>query len=208
MSELFDDQLASTSVAAVFSLAVRGSLAVLFLASGWSKLKRPADFGSILHRYGLVPKALIPAVVWGIVAFELGLAVALGVFVWLPHPLALAAAALAIFSLAIAINLVRGRSFDCGCSFVREHAPISWLHVGRNFALCAACASAAVVTPSADLAGALLPAVIITTAAILITGLGIAEQWLRQLTPYQVGPILRRSREARNDLAYNGQRTR
>jgi hypothetical protein len=196
MTELFEHQVAWTDAAAsAYALSLRGSLVALFVVSAWSKFRRSDEFQQTLNRYGLVPKAAVPALGWAIPVLELALATALATLLWLPEPLLAAGGILAIFAFAIAINLTRGKSFDCGCSFLRGNEPISWSRVGRNLILAAACASAGVVMPSAQLARNMMPAIVITTAAFLVTGLGIGDQWLRRVTPYRVGSALRHFHE-------------
>ena len=61
----------------------------------------------------------------------------------------LAAAALAMFTGAVAVNLLRGRRIDCGCSGVVADTRITWLTVARNLALTALAVTVAVTWPTA-----------------------------------------------------------
>jgi len=66
------------------------------------------------------------------------------------HWAALATAALLIvFAVAMAINVMRGRTYiDCGCFRQGMKQPLSWLLVLRNIGLAAAAVLTAAVLPS------------------------------------------------------------
>lgn len=130
----------AAAVASVL-LTLRFLIAGLFLRAGTVKLADRADFQQAVKNYQLVPAPLVKTVAAAVPAAEmiagflLLLGVATSIAGWL------LAALLAGFSAAIAINLARGRVFDCGCG---GSAPrnISWQHVASNLLLAA---SAAVV---------------------------------------------------------------
>lgn len=114
-------------------LVVRSALAVLFASAAWHKLRARDEFATILAAYRVLPAALTKSAAIVIAAAELAVAGAL----LLPSPRlpgALGAAALlGTYSLAIGVNLMRGRrTIDCGCGALGARQPISeWLLV-RN----------------------------------------------------------------------------
>ena len=116
-------------------LLLRGALAALFASAALHKLRDGAAFRAVVHAYRLVPDAVVAAAP-AIAAGELAVAAAL----LLPSTRIAGAvgvvALLALYSVAIAVNLARGRrSIDCGCGPLGARQPISeWLLV-RNGAL-------------------------------------------------------------------------
>jgi Methylamine utilisation protein MauE len=69
---------------------------------------------------------------------------------------------LLVFATAIAINLLRGRVFDCGCAGAAPRT-IGWSHVAVNVAL-AGIAAIIAVAPPADLAVVPGPAAVFSVA--------------------------------------------
>lgn len=110
---------------------VVGALALILGGAAWHKLSEPAAFLSALAGYRLVPEALLGAVARIVPVVEAALA--LGLLIPLTRTVALAGAALLIASYAgaMAVNLLRGRSYiDCGCGGAAH--PLSWGLVARN----------------------------------------------------------------------------
>ena len=97
----------------------------------------------MIGQYDLVPARYTPALANALPGLEiaLGLALAAGI---LPAIAGwCASAALLVFAAAVAINLRRGRRFDCGCGALRQR-PISWFLVSRNVILAVIAAIVAV----------------------------------------------------------------
>ncbi len=98
-----------------FALTARWALAFVFLFAVIHKLKAPAVFTTTLKNYRLLPERLLTPSSYAIIALEF-LAVA-GLLANSRLGTVVAAALLAVYSLAISVNLVRGRlDIDCGCS--------------------------------------------------------------------------------------------
>jgi uncharacterized membrane protein YphA (DoxX/SURF4 family) len=115
----------------VVALALRWLLAVVLMVSGAAKLGSAAGLRKAISRYRVVPDAVILPVARLLPAVELclGLLLATGVLL---APAAIAVACLfVVFAVAIAVNLVRGRHFDCGCG-LGAASQISWWHVACN----------------------------------------------------------------------------
>jgi hypothetical protein len=120
----------------VVALLVRGAFALLFASAAWHKLGDRRAFASVLAAYRVLPASAVSMAAVLIAALEGAVALA-----WVAPGLGTMAAGgavvlLAIYSLAIAVNLVRGRrTIDCGCGILGARQPISeWLIV-RNLLL-------------------------------------------------------------------------
>lgn len=112
------------------------ALGALLLGAAWHKARQGSRFEAILADYQVLPGTVIGIAARLVPALEalLGLAWLVG---WsLPLVATLTAGLFAVYGLAIAINLLRGRSdIDCGCGFGRQKGGggrLSWLLVARN----------------------------------------------------------------------------
>jgi uncharacterized membrane protein YphA (DoxX/SURF4 family) len=96
-------------------LAVRWILGLTFIYASYHKIISPADFAKIVYGYGLFPEIFINLIAIVIPFLELiaGLALIIGVY---PRSAAMIINALLLaFITVLAINLIRGHEFDCGC---------------------------------------------------------------------------------------------
>lgn len=135
---------------------LRVFLALLFASAAISKLGGIEEFYGVVRNFRLLPEGLARPAAMALPVVEL--AVAVGLLVTpLAMPAAIAAAGLlALFGLAIAVNVVRGRTqIDCGCFRNGLKQRISWLLVGRNALLAGLALSVAVLLPRAGSGGAL-----------------------------------------------------
>lgn len=157
----------------VVTLVVRGGLVVLFASAAAHKLRDRVAFAGILAAYRVVPPAAVPPAAVAVAVAEVAVAVALA----LGSALGPAGAVMlvATYSLAIGVNLLRGRrTIDCGCGALGARQPISEWLLARN-ALLAAAALALVPTPVAarplawvdwvSVAGGVAVAALVWTAA-------------------------------------------
>lgn len=120
-----------------FALTARWALALVFVLAVIHKLKAPAVFETALRDYRVLPERLLSPSSYTIIALEL-LAVA-GLLANSRLGSAVAAILLAVYTLAISINLVRGRlDIDCGCSGPAIRQTLSTWLVVRNTGLLAA----------------------------------------------------------------------
>lgn len=131
-------------------LAARCLIAGVFLRAGFAKVTDLGDFRSAVANYRLLPPALVPAVALSLPFAELTAAVLLVLGILPGIVAAVLAALLLCFAAAIAINLARGRTFDCGCAGSAPRT-INWSHVASNVCL-AAVAVALALAPPATLA--------------------------------------------------------
>ena len=114
-----------------FVLALRWVLAGLFAVAATHKLMAPSAFVSTLQSYRLLPDALLVATAYGVVALEIAASLALLVNTRMGSTMALGL--LAVYSLAILVNLLRGRrDIDCGCAGPAVRQTLSYWLVARN----------------------------------------------------------------------------
>lgn len=125
-------------------LTLRLFLALLLLASSAHKIRRAPWFRSTLAEYGLLPQASVGVAAIVVTAAELLIAIALLVPQSAAAPPLGACILFAIYTVAIGVNLLRGRrDIDCGCSGVLEGRRLGEGLVLRNLGLMAVAAAAA-----------------------------------------------------------------
>ena len=96
-------------------LAVRWILGLTFIYASFHKIISPADFAKIVYGYDLFPEMFINLIAIVIPFLELvaGFALIIGFY---PRSAAIIINALLLaFITVLAINLIRGHEFDCGC---------------------------------------------------------------------------------------------
>ena len=131
------------------AVAFRFALAIVFLLAGVAKLPRRREFTEAVLGYGLVAPRIGRLVGTWLPAVELGAAVLLILGLATEVVAGLIGVLLAGFSVAIVVNLVRGRAIDCGCYGVVAERRITWLTVARNAVLIAMAAVVVTVAPTA-----------------------------------------------------------
>lgn len=121
--------------AVILSTATAGAGIALAIA-GASKLRHPATFVEQVRAYEILPPTLARLVGWALPALEIVIGIG---SLRAPALLGPVVAGLyVLFAIAIAINLVRGRtSLSCGCFGPGNAARISRGHVGVNVVLAA-----------------------------------------------------------------------
>lgn len=123
-------------------------LAAMFFRSGLAKMSSLPEFRSAVANYRLLPMRVVSAVALSLPFAEVAAAtlVATGVLTSLLS--AVMALLLITFATAIAINLARGRVFDCGCAGRAAPRLITWRHVGLNVAMALTAAAVALASPA------------------------------------------------------------
>jgi hypothetical protein len=165
---------------AIFWVARIGLAGVFALALG-HKLRDPVRFRATLADYQIVPAALVAPSAAGVAAAEFATLCALALPPLDPAGPLAAIALLGAYSLAIALNLARGRrDIDCGCLGPGRRQPLSAWLLARNGALAAA--AAALVTPHALRALLWLDALTIAGGVIALTLLWNAANRLAAAT--------------------------
>jgi uncharacterized membrane protein YphA (DoxX/SURF4 family) len=122
-------------IAEFLSETAAALLGTTFFMAGLSKLANSDDFRQAVEGYGLLPTALSRIAAWTIPPVEIfaGSGMLLGISV--SKVAALLCLVLAIFTVAIVVNLMRGREISCGCFGPPNMRRISWGDVLRNICL-------------------------------------------------------------------------
>jgi uncharacterized membrane protein YphA (DoxX/SURF4 family) len=165
-------------------IAARWLIAALFLRSGLAKVSDIGAFRSAVRNYQILPPGLVGIAVVALPVAEITAGILLAAGVITSVVAAAVAALLLAFAAAIAVNLARGRVFDCGCmgSAVAPSA-ISWRHVIYDLVLAAISVSMVIDMPrmaqawpwlsspvhSAVRASDLAPLVLIVALALIAT---------------------------------------
>ncbi|MBM3394100.1 MAG: methylamine utilization protein MauE [Betaproteobacteria bacterium] len=124
-----------------------GAMVLILLGAAWHKFSEPNAFLAALAGYRIAPDASLSMLSRIIPGIEIALAGALLLPVTRMWALRGAAILMAAYAIAIAVNLLRGRSYiDCGCGGTAH--PLSWGLVLRNIVLAAA--ALAVSGPTID----------------------------------------------------------
>jgi hypothetical protein len=164
-------------------IAVAWMLALVFAHALFHKLREPTRFRASMAAYALLPAVLVAPVAGVVMVLEAAAVFAL--LLGSNFGVLLAALLLAGYAVAIAINVVRGRThLDCGCG--DEPVPVSWAVVARNVLLVVVAIWAAAIGPQT--VSATGPWGLIFSAASAAVGFGIfliVEQLLANRGRYQ-----------------------
>jgi uncharacterized membrane protein YphA (DoxX/SURF4 family) len=172
----------------------RFGLAVVFLLSGLAKLPRRDEFVAAVRNYRLVPERAGEIIGKVLPPLELGAGALLALGLGVRPVAALLALFLLVFSGAVAVNLLRGRTIDCGCFGPVAQRKITWLTVARNAIFVAAAAVVVAEGPTALALDRFVPgtagpklstssalALLIATSLAIVTAT-LAQEW-RRLVP-------------------------
>jgi Methylamine utilisation protein MauE len=132
----------------VVLFAARFIVALIFLRAGTAKLADRFDFRAAVANYRILPSSLTGPVAAILPWAEIAVGTLLTVGMLTSPAAAVLALLLAAFSVAIAINLARGREFACGCTGTAP-SMISWRHVAVNAVLAVAAIAVALAPPTA-----------------------------------------------------------
>ncbi|WP_410503366.1 MauE/DoxX family redox-associated membrane protein [Exiguobacterium acetylicum] len=109
------------------------TIGYMFLTSAISKMRTFDQHKKIIHSYDILPSKTVHYFAYIDVAFELFLAAMLLSILNLPIVSILSIALLLLYTIAISINLIRGKvDLDCGCGGIVGENKISWKLVIRN----------------------------------------------------------------------------
>lgn len=109
------------------------SLAFIFVWAGIGKLRTLDEFTGVVANYRLLPHVWATPVARAVPAVEIAAGLGLLVPGLRPFAAAVVFALLVAFTAALAINLLRGRTYiDCGCFRLAARRPLSWNLVARN----------------------------------------------------------------------------
>lgn len=111
------------------------TVAIVLLVAAGQKLADREAFALALEQYQLLPESLGPFVAWSLPLAEIAAALALLPLPSRPWGALAAAALLTLVTVAVTINLLRGRAhIDCGCGG-QSGQHLSWALVLRNLVL-------------------------------------------------------------------------
>jgi|SRR5579875_2279746 len=128
----------------VVVLSLRFGLAFVLLRAGVPKVLDANRFRRSVDDYAILPAALMSPVALAVPLVEVAAAVTLLGGVELRWTAIVVVALLMTYSLAIALNLARGRRISCGCSALEKgNVEISWRSIVRNCGLAAAAGAVA-----------------------------------------------------------------
>jgi hypothetical protein len=116
-------------------LGFRVLLGLVFLSTSVPKLFDGREFREAVANYGLLPAGLVDPVARWLPRVELVAGGALLGGIAQSLVAAVAAFLLAVFAVAVAANLIRGRSIDCGCRGSVSPRRIGWGLVGKDLGL-------------------------------------------------------------------------
>lgn len=120
----------------IISTSTALALSVIFASAAGHKLKNPNWFRRQVREYELIPEMVVPAAACTLPLIELAAAVGLLWSTSRPVAGVLALLLVSAYALAIAINLLRGRSdIDCGCSGPAMPQPLQPGLLVRNLGL-------------------------------------------------------------------------
>ncbi len=171
------------------ALAAQFSLGIVFLLSAVPKLRRPRLFAWGVVAYDILPEKVSYVFALALIPLELFLAITFLTGWLMSIALALATLLLVVFTVAVGINLRRGRLVDCGC-FGAGSEPISTRSVARLFLLltvvlllAALRATGSAVPLTLDLASLTNPVTFayLLQAAMLATFLILLGVWMLRL---------------------------
>lgn len=111
---------------AAAALTLRFVLGAIFVSAGAVKVAKLDEFETAIDRYELIPWKAVPRlarmIAWGEVMIGIALLAGAATFV----ASLVAGTMLVGFAIGVAVNLARGRHFDCGCGTAAVARKISW----------------------------------------------------------------------------------
>lgn len=121
-----------------FQLFLRMLLSILFLSTSVSKFRKIEEHIVIIKEYRIIPLRWSRGLGWFEVMCEFAVGFCLLVGFWIDVTFMTAALLLFIYSVAVSVNLLRGRDFiSCGCGGIAGDQALSWKLVLRNIFLIA-----------------------------------------------------------------------
>jgi hypothetical protein len=161
----------------VFAATLRGGLALLFATAAVHKLRDLPGFRATLAEYRVLPARIAPVAAAVVIGLEVAAAAALVAPIGAAPGALLAIAMLAAYTLAIAVNVARGRTdLDCGCLGPALRQPIGGAVLARNAILLAA--ALACLAPVGERSLGWVDAMTIVAAVATVAALYAASQQL------------------------------
>lgn len=131
-------------------LAIRVFLALVFATAALSKLGHAEEFHGVVRNFRILPDRASRVTALALPVVELATAAGLLIGATAVPAAVAAAALLAVFGAAIAVNVLRGRTWiDCGCFRGGLKQQVGWALVARNAAMAGAALLVAGLWPAA-----------------------------------------------------------
>nr|WP_256437631.1 MauE/DoxX family redox-associated membrane protein [Brevibacillus sp. HB1.2] len=112
---------------------MRSIIGTIFLTAGYMKIKNIEEHSQVIKEYQLIPNTFIPHVTRFLIIIEIICGIGLYLGMYKNFTLFTSLALLVVYSVAITINLLRGRNeISCGCGGVLGTHNLSWKQVIRN----------------------------------------------------------------------------
>ena len=159
-------------------------LAALFLVSGIAKVLRIADFREAVAGYNLVASSMVGPIATAVPAMELTIGMAFVIGAQRLVVALLAGTMVLVFTMAVVVNLWRGRRIDCGCYGISRERRTGWPTVSRNVMFLIATLCLVVIarsqSPTALDSQISLPAAIVVTTILAIAQVGSVARQVRE----------------------------
>lgn len=136
---------------ALVAVGFRFIVGFVFLLAGGAKLPRRNEFERAVRAYGLLPSGFVRPVARALPGVEVALGVLMLLGLGTAPVASFVGVTLLAFSLAVALNLARGRDLDCGCFAVGAPRHIGWPLIARNLVLIGMTAAVAAASSPAAL---------------------------------------------------------
>lgn len=108
----------------------------IFVSGAWSKWRERELFAQAMEGYELIPSVAVPSASLAFIVAEFVIGGLLLTPLARPWPALAGVALLLVVSVAVAVNLLRGRSdISCGCGGASGDQSLSWSLVARNAVL-------------------------------------------------------------------------
>ncbi|WP_173104712.1 MauE/DoxX family redox-associated membrane protein [Bacillus sp. KH172YL63] len=119
-----------------FLLVLRGLTAYLFLSTAYHKISNYTQHLGIVENYRIIKRKYITPLVIFLIVIELTVSITLLVGLYIKWSLAVSLMLLIVYTLAVSINLNRGRhELSCGCGGIIGNDRISYKTIIRNLVL-------------------------------------------------------------------------
>lgn len=151
--------------------------AAVFLSGALAKWRERELFAAAMAGYDLIPNVAVPTASTSLIVTETALGFALLLPSVSPFPQLGGAALLVVVTVAVAINLLRGRrEISCGCGGASGDQQLSWGLVARNVVLGLALLAAALPRLERQLVA--LDYATVVLGALMLSGLYAAASQL------------------------------
>jgi uncharacterized membrane protein YphA (DoxX/SURF4 family) len=119
----------------VMILFARLAIGSFLLPSSVGKIRDLPRFTAGVRAYRILPDRVVPVFSWVLPWIELALALLLVLGIYVPLTALAVSILVSCFTIAVVVNLVRGRTIACHCHGLAGNRTITWGTVARNLPL-------------------------------------------------------------------------